>query len=779
MDRQQPFGAWMRRRRSELGLTQEQLAELVGCAVDTVRALENGRRRPSLPMAERLAQILQIAEAQQAPFLQAARAREPGDAAPPDQPRRHNLPLSLSSFVGRTHERAQVCTLLAEQRLVTLSGAGGSGKTRLALAAAADLQDAFRDGVWFVELAGLGDPALVPGAVARSLDLHLEPDADQLAALSRALLDRRLLIVLDNCEHLIDMCARLAEQLLRTCSDLHLCVTSRELLRLPGEFVYPVPTLPVPRAQATLPIDELARYDAISLFLERANAHRPDFALTSANASAVVAICTRLDGIPLAIELATARLRSMSPQQIVERLHQSLRLLTSGSRVGLPRQQTMRGALDWSYNLLDPAQRTLFQRMSVFAGGWDLAAAEVVGASFDPAAPTVLDGLNRLVEQSLVQLEGAAEHVEARYRLLEPVRQYAREQLEAAGDAAAIRSRHAAVYLALAEQARPELRRGRQVEWLDVLRRDHDNLRAVINWGLQSGEIDIAARIVWSLWPFWWISNLHREGRRFADAVLAQGAALTPQLRARVTMAAEAMAYGMADDALVERHAHTLIELAQAQGGDVHAEGYAYAGFGLVAMNRGELATAQAHLERARVLLIQADEAGMAAQAHTWIGTALLLGGEYAAAEERFTQGLMEGVAIGDRLAITNALFNLGQMALATHAYTQAGEHLRAGLPHSYAMNDHANIAFVLEGLAVVAFAGGAAQRAAQLFGAAEALIERSGLRGHTYYQPDLARYADTRAAVRRQIGAEAAMRYWMYGRAMSPAQILAFAQQG
>jgi predicted ATPase len=344
----------------------------------------------------------------------------------------HNLPLQLNSFVGRGREMAEIETLLADRRLLTLTGPGGSGKTRLALAVTSEVAEWFGDGVWLVELASLSDPDLLPQAVASVLGVRETPSAPLVDALVAYLEPRNVLLVLDNCEHLIEACASLAEALLRRCPDLRVLATSREALGVAGETLFAVPPLTLPDPHRPSGVEGLPRYEASRLFVERARAVKPDFSLSEENAMAIAQICYRLDGMPLAIELAAARIRVLSVEQISTRLDDSFRLLTGGGRSMLARQRTLRATMDWSYGLLDPQEKELFRRLAVFAGGFTLGEAEAVCAGEGLGRGEVLDLLTSLVDKSLVLV--AERDGEARYRLLETVRQYASEKLDRAGE---------------------------------------------------------------------------------------------------------------------------------------------------------------------------------------------------------------------------------------------------------------------------------------------------------------------------------------------------------
>ena len=385
---------------------------------------------------------------------------------------RHNLPQPLTSFVGRRREMDECRRRLRNTRLLTLTGPGGSGKTRLALEMAPVCLGDFTDGAWLVTLAPLSAPALVPQAVAQALRLVVTSGQPVQRALSEHLRDKTLLLILDNCEHLVAACAELAEALLQGAPNLRILATSREALGVTGESSSPVLALALPDTGSPLTLEMLAQTEAVRLFVERAAAVRPDFALSEANAAAVVQICQRLDGIPLAIELAAARTRALTAEQIADRLDQRFGLLTRGSRTAPARQQTLRGVIDWSYDLLSLAERRLLRQLSVFAGGWSLEAAEEVSD-----APNVLDLLSQVVSKSLVLAEQRPSQ-EARFRMLETIRAYAQEKLAETGEAEAAQNRHLAYCVALAEEAERKLFGHGQVQWLRRLDQEHDNLRA-------------------------------------------------------------------------------------------------------------------------------------------------------------------------------------------------------------------------------------------------------------------------------------------------------------
>jgi predicted ATPase/class 3 adenylate cyclase len=431
----------------------------------------------------------------------------------------HNLPSQLTSFIGREREMLTIKLLLVvdRSRLVTLTGAGGTGKTRLALQVGADLLEGFRDGAWLVELAPLMDPALVPQTVLAALGAREVPGKAISSVLSEYLRSRQLLLILDNCEHLVEACARLAEGLLKACPDLKILATSREILGVAGEVALRVPSLSMPAARERPTLEKLAEYEAVRLFVERATQALPGFELTAGNAPVIVRICNRLDGIPLAIELAAARVRLLSVEQIAARLEDAFRLLGGGSRTALPRHQTLKALIDWSYNLLSAPERSLLIRLAVFAGGWTLEAAEEICGEEDRSE--IFPLLAQLVDKSLV-MAGQGGEAEARYRLLETIRQYARQRSEKSGDGERVRDRHLDFYLMLARQAEPQLRGKDQVAWLDRLDMELDNLRAAMEWACSvrwEEGLELGTALLW----FYHIRSHGKEGIDWLERLLA------------------------------------------------------------------------------------------------------------------------------------------------------------------------------------------------------------------------------------------------------------------
>jgi predicted ATPase/transcriptional regulator with XRE-family HTH domain len=563
---QATFGALLRRYRLAAGLSQEVLAERAGLSVQGLSTLENGRRQsPYRHTVALLAKAMNLpapdAAALEAAIVRvrapaAATAPAPGGqvqeptvaASPPGQapqPARTNLPVQPTSFIGRERELCEVRSLLSHAPLLTLTGAGGAGKTRLALATARELIGEYPDGVLLLELAALADPAFVVQSVATVLGLREEAHRPLLATLVDHLKDRRQLLVLDNCEHLVEACAELASALLRSCPHLRILATSRESLAVPGETTYRVPSLAVPDLAHVPDLEAMPAYAAVQLFVQRAQSRRPDFTLNIQNTRAVAEICARLDGMPLAIELAAARVGSLPVEGIAQRLADRFRLLTGGPRTVVPRQQTLRAALDWSWDLLTAPEQRLLGRLAVFAGGWTLDAAETVCVGDGMAGWEILDVLDALVNKSLALLEETdADGEKGRYRLLETVRQYGWERLAESDETEAVRDRHLGWCLALAEAAAPQLRGGsKQGQWLARLERAHDNVRAALGWARERGTDEQSLRLAGALYRFRYMRGFFSEGRGWLEAALTGTGPASAMSRARALNGAGLLAW--------------------------------------------------------------------------------------------------------------------------------------------------------------------------------------------------------------------------------------------
>lgn len=528
------FGDLLRQLRLVRGLTQEELAERAGLSVRGISDLERGvKRRPRPDTLALLAQALDLDPTERAHLdrlLHLVPARRASVTPPAPSATRHNLPAQLTSFIGRVQEIAELRELVLAKRLVTLTGPGGIGKTSLVLAVASTLTTRFVDGVALVELAALADGDLVTHAIASVFGVRERPDETILTTLGAALGTTERLLVLDNCEHLLLSCAQVAEALLRACPHLTILATSREPLRIGAEVIWRVPPLPFPPAiNSETESNGVEGYEAVRLFVERASAARPGFALTTGNAEAVAEICRRLDGIPLAIELAAARVAALPPEHIARHMNDRFHLLTTGSRTTLPRHQTLRALFDWSYDLLSETERILFRRLAVFAGGLTLPAAQAVCETVEQAtnAPVcreeVLDLLLGLVDKSLVLVE--ERDGEMRFRLLETPREYAREKLDASGAAAAVQAAHAAYFATWAGGPDPqpiETVMQRQVALpLATAAGEMDNLRAALGYFLDQGSAEVGLGLAARIYHLWFLHGPRTEGRAWLRRLLA------------------------------------------------------------------------------------------------------------------------------------------------------------------------------------------------------------------------------------------------------------------
>ncbi len=684
---------------------------------------------------------------------------------------RHNIPIQMTSFVGRDREVADIKNALAKTRLVTLTGPGGCGKTRLALHVAGELVDAYQGGVWIVELASLSDPGLVLQTVAFTVGVREEPGRSPFDALADHLEPRHLLIVLDNCEHLLPATAELADRLLRVCPDVRILTTSREELRVGGELTYPVPSLPVPDLSRMPPLDHLAEYGAVRLFAERAAFALPGFELTAHNAVLVAGICHRLDGIPLAIELAAARVRVLSLEQIQARLDDRFNLLTGGSRTTLPRHRTLRAAMDWSHDLLSRAEQVMFRRLSVFAGGFILEAAEAACPAA-PGEPEPLDLLIGLVHRSLVIAEGDAREV--RYRLLETVRQYAQKKLAEAQEEAEIQRRQCAWYVALAERAEPELRGSEQAAWLERLDVEHDNLRAALRWSVGSEAAEAGLRLAAALWWFWSVRGYYREGSGWLDQVLRRSSEAAPALRAKALIGAGHIA--MTQGAYAQSLALLGESLAiNRRLGDKRSIAVSLNWLGRLAWCQGDFQRAGTLYEEGLGLARESGAKDTVGALLNTLGVLAAHQGNYASARSFYEESLESCKQASDKRGIALAIGNLGVLAFRQGEYAAARSFVGQSLTVDQELGDKRGSTSELEVLGFLAVAQGRTEEAARILGAAEALREAIGA-PLSPSERAVYDYERQMSILRASLSPEVLGQAWADGRAMTLEQAIEYA---
>jgi non-specific serine/threonine protein kinase len=781
------FGVLLKYLRRRAGLTQRELSIAVGYSHAHISRLELNQRPPDrATLAARFVPALHLehepAWVARLLALAAPQAQPAGNAAPADTAAgtpAHNLPLQLTSFVGRDKEIATVGRLLTGARLVTLTGSGGAGKTRLALRVAAEALPAFPDGAWLVELASLADPARVPQTAAAVLGVRAAGGRAFVEALIDALRPKACLLLLDNCEHLVEASAQLAQALLQACPRVQILATSRETLGIPGETAFRVPSLSTPDARQVPAVEALMLSEAACLFVERAAAALPGFAATDDNALAIARICRRLDGVPLALELAAARVRLLRVEQVAARLDDMFALLTDGGHTALPRHRTLRAAIDWSYALLTEPERLLLRRLSVFAGGCTLQAAEAICAGEGVDAAAVLDTLTQLSNKSLVIAERAPGH-EARYRMLETVRHYTWEKLLAAGEASAVQARLAAWFEALATRAEVELRGPRQREWLDRLGREQDNLRAALAWALEH-DAAAAVRLGATLGQFWFTrGQFYGEGMEWLERVLARPAApgQTP-MRAKAFRWLGMLAEFQRSYA-VARSAHEQSLALHRELGDLQNVAEAHMALGNIAADLGDAEAARSLYAAARAAYEQ-SLSDLRALGDRWklatsfnaLGEVTRLLGDYAAARLLYEQSLALRRELDDRRGIAVSLINLGAIAHHHGDDREAAELFRQSLTLFHELDSTRGIVDCLAALGGVAGGSGHPARAARLFGAAEAL--RAAFDSGIAY-PERREIDRDVAAARAQLDEESFGAAWAEGRAMTLERAIAYA---
>jgi predicted ATPase/class 3 adenylate cyclase len=682
--------------------------------------------------------------------------------------RPNNLPAHMSSFIGRDDVIHEVEAALGRTRLLTLTGPGGTGKTRLALEVAYRQLPAFPDGVWFVDLSAVTDPSVVPTEIAIAIGATRDPGASVFECLEQHLRGRKLLVVLDNFEQVLDA-AMAVEHLLSHSPGLKVMVTSRSVLSVYGEREYPVPPLRLPEPGGAEIVETLGRSESVSLFVDRARAVRPDFELTAENALAVAEICARLDGLPLAIELAAVRVNVLTPQAMLPRLDERLSLLTTGPRSLPERQRTLRGAIDWSYRLLDEPQRRLFTRLAVFSGGGTLEAIEAVGDT-DLGAP-VLDVLGSLVDDSLLRRIETPSG-ELRFQMLETIRDYAAEKLEAEPDAEEVHRRHGEYFLDQATRAEPHLVGVDQKEWLDRFDHDHDNVRSALRWSVQAGEIEAGQRAAGALWRFWHQRGHLAEGRRKLEHLLSDPSGAAPtEARFKALTGAGGLAYWQNDYPATERFYSEALEIARKLD-DPHAIAEALYNLSFIDRIRGDVDEGYAKLRTVLDMARSLDDRLMVADC-------LYLLGNQELREGRPEQGLPmveEALAIhrelGNLFATADSLSGLGSFYRILGDCDAAAAAQREALEMFVEVGNPTGIAMTLEEMAMVETIEGRHERALRLAGAAEALREQTG--GGP--PAELMRSAESFAESRRNLDPEAGERAWAEGREMDADKAIQYA---
>lgn len=732
------LGELLRDHRRAAGLTQEELAELAGVSPRSISELERGGahlpRRDTIGLLARALglsppdrQLIEELVDQQRRARAPRLGQELTPAEPPRHQQRHNFPRLLTSIIGRERELRELATIVPGTPLLTLIGTGGVGKTRLAHELARELDVRYADGSWLVELSGLSNPSLVPSAVAAAVGLQDLHARNTMRLLTEYLSQQQLLLVLDNCEHLIGACADLVARLMRDCPRLHVLATSREPLGITGEVTWPVLPLEVPDPRLPLSPERITPNPAVRLFMERARAAGNALMVTDQNAPAIVRICIGVDGIPLALELAAARTRVLTVEELAERLDHDANILRAPSRAVLPQHRTMRSTIDWSHDLLREPEQRLLRRLAVFAGGWNLALAEEVCSGDGIDSAEVLDLLGQLVDKSMVMVD--ARDRAARYRLLEPIRQYAAEQLEASGEGDTFGSRHSEAVLRFALGSEAGAPGDAEITSLDRVEVEHDNLRRALSWALGHGRARSALVCAATLFRFWERRGHFQEGCAWLELALSEAVDATPRERGWALNALAFMywrcgdherALPIAEEALaVCREASTSRDIAQA-----------LLNLGMIAYFQGQPALA---VERMEECVRFGREAGFPTQlclGLTFLGRTRMR--VFGAHDERARAVLEEGLQMAEtvqsRYAIGHALLTRGDLVWQQGDVAQAVSLWRGALSVRSELNDRRGLAGALERLAWGMVASEHYDVAAWLFGASEAQHRALGI---------------------------------------------------
>jgi len=727
---------------------------------------------------------------------------------------RNNLPLQPTPLIGREKEASEVCTLLRhdETRLLTLTGPGGTGKTRLALQVAADLLDDFPDGTFFAPLATLSEAELFLPAVAETLGVRKTGEQPLVESLKDYLGERRMFLVLDNFEQ-VRKAAPAVTEMLAASPGLKVLATSRAPLGLYGEHEFPVPPLTLPDLERPPPLEHLTQYEAVGLFVERARALKPDFSITNESAPAVAEICVRLDGLPLAIELAAARIKMLPPKAMLQRLSSRLKLLTGGARDLPERQRTLRATIEWSHALLDEGEQLLFGRLAVFSGGRTLEAIETICDAEGDLGVEAFEGISSLLDKSLLRQEEGP-NGEPRFVMLETVHEFAREKLGESAEAEEIKRVHAQYFLTLAEEANPELKGANQLEWLERLEAEHDNMRAALSWALERKVAEVALRLGSALWWFWSVRGYRGEGSRWLEEALAIEVRGSPEVRAMALAGAAVLAIDQGELDRAQQVCEEGFELLAHEAKEAReAKLNLLIAFGWVVWQREELGQAQQLFEEGLVLSQEMREIWWIATSLLGLATVSHTRGDPERATELYEESMHlfreqgdkhslayclnnlamvvcsqrdlgraaqlteEAVALfrelGARGDVALSLYNLGWMALLQDDLGRAADLYRESLSLSWDAGMNLVVQSVLEGVACLAGVEGETERAARLWGAAQALHETKGIPRDT----DFLAEADARiSAVRTGMGEEEWEEAWRKGRAMTLDEAVSYA---
>jgi predicted ATPase/DNA-binding CsgD family transcriptional regulator len=698
-----------------------------------------------------------------------AHDQDVGSAGAASDGLRHNLPLQLTAFVGRADELLEIQRLLLEKRLLTLTGVAGCGKTRLALEVAGRSLNAYADGVWFVDLTPVSDGQLIPRAVGSALGVRERPRKPVMQTLVEHLNGRRLLLVLDNCEHVIDGCAHLADTLLHASPGITLLATSREPLRLGGETIWRVPPMALPDPLAPIDLDALALCDAVRLFLDRAQLAAPAFHVNAENAPAVARLCHGLDGIPLAIELAAARAGVMSPAQILDRLQDRFGLLTGGSRTAPARHRSLQSALDWSHDLLSDRERRLFRRLSVFAGSFSLESIEAVCSGDDLEVAAIAGLLGSLVDKSLVSATGAG-HDRIRFRLLDTLRQYGSERLVECGEKETLHRCHWEFFVALAETAFPNLRGHEQKEWRRRLVDEMDNLRSAF-WRTHEREPVASLRLAYALTPFWVLHGSVEEGDSWLEAALSQ-CPTRDQLRAATLMEGGWVSTWCGDMSRASARWLEGLDIYQ-ELGNLRGIGQALTSLGQDAQWQGDPETAHKRYVDGLATSRRGGDKREIVISLMFLGQSFLHRGDHDNARMNLAESLALSEPLGDLRLKSYPLTWLGMNATATGDFETARSFLEEGLRIGKTLDFPLGVARALMNLAELAAAQSHSIRALRLAGAAEVLYEPVSSGRFSLERPGLERRLERS---RHELGRERSAVCWAEGRAMSQERAIEYA---